>query len=605
MRVACLLLLFGVLVFRTQAQQETYTKVFFENSLMQGRFFFSQTSYQKPSWVKNNLQKLSLCDSLAFTPGNALELSYTSAPGGSWQAKVLNHELRGIDSFNNATHLVFWLYAATGTLLDSLPSIAFEMKSGKQTPAVPLQRYLTHLTTRQWQAVSIPLADFDSLITAATVSAVVFAQAAANGKEQHVYIDQIELNHLQVVPLRIPPVLVSAKGYEKHVDITWRSVSDTTVRYVKIYRSTDQKHFVPVGIRPVWMNRYADFTDITGKTFYYRATLLNNALNESPPSNMVQASTHSMTDSALLDMIQEAHFRCYWEGAEPNSGLALETVPGRRHMVAAGASGFGIMALLVAAERYFISRAQLTKRFDCITRFLWQAETFHGAFPHFIDGLTDKVVPFFGPKDNGGDLVETAFLLQGLLAARQYFNGTAPAEKMIHQRIDSIWKRVEWSWYRREANSPYLYWHWSPDQAWVINHRLIGWNETMIVYLLGMASPTYGVPAGMYYSGWASQSAYASEYRTWGQSPDGLKFTNGNTYFGVPLAVGVSSGGPLFFTHYSFMGPDPHRLQDAYTNYFVNNQRIAKINYRYCLENPQHHKGYGATAWGLTASDGP
>jgi hypothetical protein len=245
-------------------------------------------------------------------------------------------------------------------------------------------------------------------------------------------------------------------------------------------------------------------------------------------------------------------------------------------------------------------------RFDKITSFLINAEKFHGAFPHFIDGETGKVVPFFGDRDDGGDLVETAFLMQGLLCARQYFNGNTKQETTIRSRIDTLWRGVEWDWYKQTPDSKFLYWHWSPDKAWIINHRLIGWNETMITYILSICSPTHSIPASMYYSGWASQDEFAQHYRSnWSQSHDGDHYTNGNTYYGVPLKVGVSDGGPLFFTHYSFMGVDPHYMKDAYTDYFTNNKNIAVINYRYCIENPQNHEGYGDDAWGLTASDGP
>ena len=313
-----------------------------------------------------------------------------------------------------------------------------------------------------------------------------------------------------------------------------------------------------------------------------------------------------MSDSALLDMVQEANFRYYWEGAESNSGLALEDIQGRHHMIAAGASGFGMMALIAGAERKFITHQQVVDRFYKITSFLIKAEKFHGAFSHFIDGETGKVVPFFGNRDDGGDLVETAFLMQGLLCARQYFHENNPAEKIIRDRIDTLWKGVEWDWYKQTPNSKFLYWHWSPDKAWIINHRLIGWNETMITYILGICSPTHSIDASMYYSGWASQSKFAQNYRSnWSKSHDGDHYINGNTYFGAPLKIGVSDGGPLFFTHYSFMGLNPHFMKDAYTDYFTNNKNIALINYRYCVENPEKHLGYGADAWGLTASDGP
>jgi hypothetical protein len=275
-------------------------------------------------------------------------------------------------------------------------------------------------------------------------------------------------------------------------------------------------------------------------------------------------------------------------------------------MIASGASGFGIMALIVGVERKFITRDQAVERFDRITSFVERADKFHGAFAHFMDGKSAKAEPFFGERDNGGDLVETAFLMQGLLAARQYFNSNHVKEKTIRERIDRIWRNVEWDWYRKTPDSKFLYWHWSPDKEWIINHKLIGWNETMITYILAICSPTHPIPATMYYSGWASRDEEAQKYRSgWGQTPEGSMYTNGNTYHGIPLKVGVSNGGPLFFTHYSFLGLDPHKMKDVYTDYFSNNQNIALINYRYCIENPEKHQGYGPAAWGLTASDGP
>jgi hypothetical protein len=205
--------------------------------------------------------------------------------------------------------------------------------------------------------------------------------------------------------------------------------------------------------------------------------------------------------------------------------------------------------------------------------------------------------------DDGGDLVETAFLAQGLLAARQYFNGSAAAEKDLRTRITKLWEGIEWDWYRRGPDSDALYWHWSSNWAGRIKHRLTGFNETMIVYLLAVASPTHPVPAELYYSGWAGQSQTAIDYRRgWGETIDGDHYTNGHTYFGIKLDVGVGSGGPLFFAHYSYMAFDPH-ARDRFTDYFENNRNLARINLEYCIQNPKKFPGYGPNAWGITASD--
>ena len=407
-------------------------------------------------------------------------------------------------------------------------------------------------------------------------------------------------------PITEMPQIPTCEGYAKHIDISWKPFNDEHIKFVKIYRSQDGKNFVPVGIQSPLINRYADYTGVTGKKYFYKISFLNYTYKETGLSNSVSAFTKAMTDADLLTMVQKACFRYYWEGAENVSGMAKENIPGRANMIAAGASGFGIMALIVGTERKFITRKQSVERFLKITSFLENAEKFHGAFPHFIDGPTGKVEPFFGDRDDGGDLVETSFLTQGLLAARAYFNKDDADEKTIREKVTTIWHNIEWDWYRRYPDSKYLYWHWSPDKAWIINHRLTGWNETMVTYLLAIASPTHSVPASLYYSGWANQDSTGIQYRmNWGGTTDGDRYTNGNTYFGIKLDVGVSDGGPLFFTHYSYMGYDPHLITDKYTNYFANNKNIALINYRYCLKNPNNYKGYGDSCWGLTASVGP
>jgi exo beta-1,2-glucooligosaccharide sophorohydrolase (non-reducing end) len=203
--------------------------------------------------------------------------------------------------------------------------------------------------------------------------------------------------------------------------------------------------------------------------------------------------------------------------------------------------------------------------------------------------------------------VETSFLMEGLLVARGYFHGTSPEEKSLYERITKLWEAVEWDWFRETPQSHFLYWHWSPLWTWRIHHPLIGFNEVMITYLLAMASPTHGVPASYYYSGWASQDPRALAYREgWSGIKDGNHYSSGNTYYGIKLDVGVGTGGPLFFTHYSYFAFDPHSLHDRFTSsYFENNRNIALINRAYCIANPKHFPGYGPDAWGLTASDGP
>jgi hypothetical protein len=292
-----------------------------------------------------------------------------------------------------------------------------------------------------------------------------------------------------------------------------------------------------------------------------------------------------VSDEELLTIIQQQHFKYFWDFAHPASGMARERNTSG-NLVTSGGSGFGIMAIIVGIERGFITRAEGLERMDKILDFLETADRFHGAWSHWIDGNTGKVIPF-STNDNGGDLVETAFLVQGLITFRQYLNPGVTEENNLINRINTLWQGVEWNWYRQN-NQNTLYWHWSPDKGWAMNMQIKGWNEALIIYVLAASSPTHSVPKIVYDNGWASNG--------------GMK--NGNNYEGILLPLGPAYGGPLFFAHYSFLGLDPRGLSDVYcTDYLVQNQNHSLINEAYCVRNPNKFVGYGEDCWGLTASD--
>ncbi|MFZ1527824.1 MAG: glucoamylase family protein [Ferruginibacter sp.] len=603
-----LLILTSFLFTVAHAQEHDYNYVFFTNGPMPGDYFYSRVSFQGRSVVTNVNGRLPVTSNIFHTPGNALMLQYKNAPAGSWRAAVLYHEIRGMDHFKRSSLLSFWVYMPLNKLLQrELPDIQLMRKDSSLTPAVKLE----NLKYGNWQQVLIPLKSFagNNEINPTDFVGIVFSKEGGKELSFHtLYIDDIEFTDAgNGMPVASRPLITSAsQKYPMHVDITWNKPADKNIRLVKIYRSENGINYKPVGVQQPYINRYADYTGKTGMKYRYAISFLNGNYEETVRSEPLRGNTAAMTDDELLTMVQEASFRYYWENAEPVSGLAKENLHGRHNMIATGASGFGMMALIAGTERKFISRKESIERFHKILNFLEKADRFHGVYPHFLDGPSGKVEPFFGKHDNGADLVETAFMFEGLLAASQYFNAANAEEKWIRDKITAIWEQAEWDWFKQRPDSKFLYWHWSPDQAWVINHNLIGWNETMVTYLLAIASPTHPVSAGMYYSGWANQDSTGIQYRSgWGQSSDGAHYTNANTYYGIKLDVGVNNGGPLFFIHYSYMGYDPHFITDKYTNYFTNNQNIARINYRYCVKNPKGFKGYGEAAWGLTASDGP
>lgn len=588
-----------------KAQELPYTYQFFVNSRMEGNYFYSKVVIEGSSYIKSEKDRLPVHDSNFFTPGNSLLLEYKNSAKGNWMAFIYKPAFRGQDHFIPSHFLSFHLLASTVISRSNLPYVQLLLRDSSLTK----KNAITIKNSGKWETINIPLAEFDKreFKDPREIIGIVFSQQGTSETIQRIFVDDIELTgSIKTKTVKERPVILTINRYARHIDINWKPVTDTNIKYVKIYRSENGNPFKPVGIQAMSIHRYSDFVGETGRSYLYKISFLNSNYQETALSKQVKARTRSMNDEQLMDMVQEACFRYYWEGAESNSGMARENIPGWQSMIATGASGFGIMALLVGAERKFITRQQLVDRFKKIVSFLEKADTFHGAFPHFIAGNTGKVEPFFGKRDNGGDLVETSFLLQGLIAARAYFKESNKDEEQIRKGITSIWERIEWDWYRRFPDSKFLYWHWSPDQAWVINHRLIGWNETMVTYLLAIASPGHPVPASLYYSGWANQDSTGQQYRSaWGGTREGSMYTNGNSYFGIKLDVGVSNGGPLFFTHYSYLGYDPHQLTDKYTNYFTNNQHIAQINLNYCITNPHHYKGYGDSCWGLTASDGP
>ena len=607
LRIVATLILASSMVYA----QHKNDKIVFENSIMDSYYYYSKAEYSSGCWIRNTQGKLPVSEKIFFTPGNSLELQYRSADQGHWKATVLYNDIRGIDTFNEASHLFFWVYVKDGTEKESLPAISLLLPDKKESERVRLIDHVgASYNVNSWIQVRIPLSEFfqQNVLAVEQIKGIEFSKGASSKNESFLYVDQIELTSTVKANEAINhvPQLLSAKGYEQHIDLTWKKESNPAVKYIKVYRAIDGKTFQPVAIQSPQISGYSDFVGVHKGGIRYKLAYVDFNYRETGFSNSITASTRLMSDDELLDMIQESSFRYYWHGSEPQSGLALENIPGDPAMIATGASGFGIMAIVSAVKRGFITREDAAQRMIKITDFLLKADRFHGVFPHFLDGANGKTLPFFGNRDNGGDLVETSFLMQGLLTARQFFNSPDKGEMQIRNSITKLWNETEWDWYRRSSDSDFLYWHWSPDQEWVINHNLIGWNEVMITYFLAIASPTHGVPASLYYTGWASQSAKAAKYRAdWGQTTDGAMYTNGNTYYGIPLAVGVSNGGPLFFIHYSFLGLDPHLVTDKYTNYFENNRNIAEINLRYCIENPEKHRGYGDDFWGLTASDGP
>jgi hypothetical protein len=290
-----------------------------------------------------------------------------------------------------------------------------------------------------------------------------------------------------------------------------------------------------------------------------------------------------ISDDELLDLVQRQTFRYFYDFAHPASGLARER-NSSGDVVTTGGSGFGVMALIVAMERGFITRGEGLVHMDKILDFLETCDRYHGVWPHWLNGSTGRTIPF-SEKDDGGDLVETSFLIQGLITFRQYLDPGVPAEQILINRINALWQAVEYDFFTQGVNA--LYWHWSPNYGFNMNMILRGYNETLICYVLGAGSPTHTISRDTYRYGYMNDGA----------------ILNGSTYYGITLPIGWPYGGPLFFTHYSFLGLDPRNLEDSYVNYREQNIAHSLINWKHCEINPSNYVSYSADCWGLTASD--
>ncbi|SKB81791.1 hypothetical protein SAMN05661099_2886 [Daejeonella lutea] len=301
-----------------------------------------------------------------------------------------------------------------------------------------------------------------------------------------------------------------------------------------------------------------------------------------------------LSDEEILDSVQYHTFQYFWDGAEPVSGAGRERFhedglypQNDKNTVATGAAGFGIMAIITAIDRKFVPRNEGVQRLNKILGYLEKADRFHGAWPHWMEGETGRVKPF-SKRDDGGDLVETSFVAQGLICIRQYFKAGNFQEQALAAKATQLWEEIDFNFYRNGKNV--LYWHWSPQYQWQMNFAVRGYNECLIMYVLAASSPKYGVPAEVYHEGWAQNG----------------KIKRVTNYKGIPLQLfhqgDAKNGGPLFWAHYSFLGLNPNGLSDRYADYGQEVRNMAKINYQWSVDNPGGFEGYSPESWGLTAS---
>lgn len=570
------------------AQQQI---LFFSDSPAAGFYDLSWGFANPPSQLELvNGSKFPVETGVVFSGANSLRLRWTSASGGDWAMAVASSGWTPRD-FSQLDTLSFWAYSSGELTQQQMPAMFLEDRNNNKTPKQKLSSFVSVIKAGLWQKISVPLAIFKQLPGSAdlkNIKTIFFGQDAADAKQHTLYIDEIIVYKTTDAIKPSVPSGIDAEGYEKHIDISWQPGTEKDIAGYRVFKYENGAFRVLVSTERE-MTGYTDFLGVYDSTARYAVAAFDSSGNQSDLSMTAEASTVRLNDEQLLDMLQRSTFRYFWDYAHPVSGLARERA-GSGDIVTTGGSGFGVMAILTGIERGFVTRQQAAGRLFKMADFLYtKADRFHGVFPHWMNGVTGRVRPF-SQYDNGGDLVETAFMMQGLLTVRQYFTPSENAvEDSLVKIINKLWQETEWSWYRQLPYSTALYWHWSPDYGWKMNMKVTGYNEALIVYVLAAASPTYPVPASLYHYGWAGEGSYV----------------NNNSYYGYRLFVGYPYGGPLFLAHYSFLGLDPRNKKDKYANYFTRNRNHTLIHRAYAIDNPKKFPGYSENIWGFTSSDDP
>lgn len=287
----------------------------------------------------------------------------------------------------------------------------------------------------------------------------------------------------------------------------------------------------------------------------------------------------------VLNNIQQQAFNFFYAGAEPTTGMILEGSD-RGNTVTIGGTGFGVMALIVGSERAWITRSQAAERTLKIVNFVTNCERFQGAWAHWYN--TDgSSAPFGDNQIKTADIVESAHLVHGLIAAKEYYTGTNATEKEISEKINNIIKSINWNFFTNNNNE--LYWLWQSEKN-EYNLPIQGWNEGWMAYILALAAPSpNNISTNTYKQGWQRNGAYYSGTRS---------------HNGYQLPLGPDKGGSLFMSQYSMLGLNPKQMADNQVNYWTQNVNHTMINRHYCVYEASSTYGYNEKIWGLTACYG-
>lgn len=385
-----------------------------------------------------------------------------------------------------------------------------------------------------------------------------------------------------------PPTGVLAYAGDGSVVLHWNRSLDPAVAGYHVYGTASSNGpFVRLTATALRSPSFADVQATNGRAAFYLVRAVNSSQQESADSAIVSATPRGFaSDAEFLEYLQRACFGFFWYEANPTNGLIRDrsTVSSPCSIAAVG---FGLTAIAVGIDHGWITRAQGRERVRQTLQTFWEKPQgtnaggvigHRGWFYHFLD-MTTATRTWTCELSS----IDTALLLAGVLYARQYFTNAEPDEAAIRALADALVNRVDWDWMRNGQDA--LSMGWKPESGF-LGSRWVGYNEAMILYLLGLGAATNPLPPTSW-TAWTSSYQWRTNY--------------GQRYVPFP---------PLFGHQYSHCWVDFRHVADTYmrgkeSTYFANSRRATLAQRAYCIANPGGFAGYGSNVWGLTACDGP
>ena len=591
-----LTLLFSLLVISGRGQETVFfsegtTSTFYDQGIVDvanlGGSYIECTYHPANPQAADKLP----CSTLAYKGSTSLKFNYRSAENGNWKATVYRNDWAAV-SLSSMDSLSMFVFSSVEVPKVALPLVGIRAvqisgSGDSNSKLYPLSDYNGTIPAGTWTRITFPLGritgDGENIhLNIAAVKGIIISQSEKNNSSRLLYIDEIKA--FKGIGELSPVTGLTARGYDSHAELRWVPTGENLA--CRIYASFDGGNNYAVRGETTG-DHYLDFLPSSekNKNIHYRVVTLFQERESLPAEAMT--TVRDFSDDELLEMLQEYTFRYFWEGAHQGSGMALERSNGNGTTVASGATGMGLMALISAHERGFRPREEIKARILKILAFLESCDRHHGAWSHWYNGDTRETQPF-STYDDGGDLVETSFVAQALIALRNYFTAGDLPSVQIRDKATLLFRDINWDWYRQGGQNQ-LYWHWSPNHGFRMNMKITGWNECLVTYVMAASSPTHGIPAEVYTNGWARNG----------------NMVNKRIYYNQEISLSPDWGGPLFWVHYSHLGIDPRGLKDQYADYWKEHVNTVKIHHAYALANPKGWKNYGDKCWGLTASDDP